>query len=134
MLLFIRVILYTITAINVSGFSKVNLVLTNVFILCLLCLKGALNKHNIYKIGLVDVVEMITHFNIACFAILTLMMNKNQDIIAYISVSVTITLFWTVIIFHAFHYTCLSIIVKWAKVSTIGKVLCCIKDDEDEDN
>ena len=134
LLLFIRVILCTITAINVGGFSKVNLVLTNVFILCLLFLKGALNKHNIYKIGLVDVIEMITYFNIACFAILTLMMNKNQDIIAYISVSVTITLSWTVMIFHAFHYTCLSIIVKWAKLSTIGKVICCIKDYEDEDN
>ena len=106
LLLLVRVVLYTVSAVNVTGDPRVPLVSTVIVVGCLPAVKGILER-KIYKIWLLDVTEIITYINIIAFSTLTLYTfdsNKNQTAIAYTSVMITFALLLAVVTFHVAHY------------------------------
>ena len=115
LLLLVRVILYIVSAINLTGDPRVSLVSTAIIVGCLPALKGILER-KIYKEWFIDVIELLTYINIVAFTALTLYTfdgNKNQAIIAYTAVLFTFALLLGVIVFHMVHYTgLLSILTK----------------------
>ena len=114
LLLFVHIILYMVSAVNVTGDPRVTLVSTNILLVVLPFVKGIF-KRNIYRKRLLDITEMIIYFNIISFAVLILYTydtRENQASIAYISVMIMFSLFLIVIIFHVFRYTCLLSVTK----------------------
>ena len=104
LLLFIRAILYIISAANVSNDPAVNLLAVGITMTCLLLLKGY-SQGNLYQKWSLDVLEMACYLNIALFSLVELFIlegNRNQEIIAYISGSFTIVLFLLVLVYHLF--------------------------------
>lgn len=109
LLLLIRVILYIISAVNLTGDPRVGLVSTAIIIGCLPALKGILER-KIYKERLIDIVELSIYINIVAFTVLTLYTfdgSKTQVIIAYMSVTLIMALLSGVIVFHIIRYTSL---------------------------
>ena len=119
LLLFVRVIIYIISAINITGDPRVSLVSTTILVSFLLLAKGVSPK--IYKVWPVDVMELILYFNIVTFAAITLQTEttERQVSVAYSSVSLTFTLLVIVMLFHMFRYTCLFSVVKVMETSFI---------------
>ena len=116
LLLLVRVILYIISAVNLTGDPRVGLVSTAIIIACLLALKGILER-KIYKERSIDIVELFIYINIVSFTVLTLYTfdgSKNQVVIAYMSVTFTLALFSGVIVFHIIRYT--SLLSKLKKI------------------
>ena len=118
LLLLVRVVLYIISAVNVTGDPRVSLVSTNVLVGLLPLVKGVLEK-KIYKKWPVDVMEMIVYFNIISFAAVTLQTETtiHQIPVAYTSVVITFTLLLSVLLYHVYHYTGLFSVVKMMKTS-----------------
>lgn len=108
LLLLVRMILYIISAINVSGDPRVALVSTISLATFLLLLKGILGVR-LYKKTFVDLLEVLMYFNLLMFSALswyTLDTNPQaQAAIAYTSVSITIVLLITVLVYHVYKYT-----------------------------
>ena len=100
LLLFVRVVLYLVSAINVEGDPRVTLV-ANIFVVgCLLLMKGVMQKW-IYKKWPVDILETITYFNILAFSAFTwytLDSDKSQAAVGCTSVMITFFLLLLVII------------------------------------
>ena len=120
LLLFVRVILYVISAVNLTGDPQVSLISTVILVGGLLLLKAILGKH-IYQERPVDVIEMIMYFNIVSFAAVTLKTGstKEQTIVAYTSVLITIICLLVVILFHLYRYSGLLSVMKKTKVFII---------------
>ena len=116
LLLFVRVILYVVSAVNFTGDPQVSLVSTIILVGLLLLVKGILGR-KIYKAWSIDVMEMIMYFNIISFAALTLKTgtSKNQTVVAYISIMITFAILLAVIIFHMFRHTSLLSTTKVIK-------------------
>lgn len=110
LLLLVRVVLYVISATNVSGDPRVNLVSTISLVTFLLLLKGLLGVR-LYKKVFVDIMEVLMCFNLLMFSALswytleTHSGSSGQAAIAYTSVSVTIVLLITVLVYHVYEYT-----------------------------
>ena len=108
LLLLVRVVLYVISAINVSGDPRVALVSTVILVTFLLLLKGFLGVR-LYKKTFVDLLEVFMYFNLLMFSALswyTLDSNpRAQASIAYTSVSITIILLIIVLVYHIYKYT-----------------------------
>ena len=108
LLLLVRVVLYIISATNVSGDPRVALVSTVSLITFLLLLKGFLGAR-LYKTTLVDLLEVFMYFNLLMFSALSwyaLETNSpRQQAIAYTSISITIFLLLIVILYHVYKYT-----------------------------
>ena len=119
LLLFVRVILYIISAVNLTGDPQVSLVSTIILVGLLPTVKGILER-KIYKKWPIDAMEMIIYFNIIAFTTLTLKTgtSKNKEGVAYTSIMITFVLFLVVIVFHMFQYTCLCSATK--KVKTLA--------------
>lgn len=114
LLLLVRVILYIVSAVNLTGDPRVSLVSTAIIVGCLPTLKGILER-KIYKEWFIDVIELLTYINIVAFTALTLYTfdgNKNQAIIAYTSVLFTFALLLGMMVFHVIRYTGLLPILK----------------------
>ena len=108
LLLLVRMILYIISATNVSGNPRVALVSTISLVTFLLLLKGFLGAR-LYKNTLVDLLEMFMYFNLLMFSALSWYALEtkscSQQAIAYTSVSITIFLLIIVILHHIYKYT-----------------------------
>lgn len=115
LLLFARVLLYIISAVNITGDPQLPLVMTIILITALLLI-GRIWVPFLYKKKLLEAMEVIMYVNITALASLTLWniddASKNQTVFVYISVTITFVLTLTVIIFHVFYYTRLLSVVK----------------------
>ena len=118
LLLFARVTLYLVFALNVSGDPGVNLLAIILVTSSLIFLKGFFGK--IYKNWVVEIVEMICYLNIALFnatILYTLEAGRSHTFTAYISGSITFALFLVVLIYHVFTEMLLKL---WKKYSQKG--------------
>ena len=109
LLLIVRVILYLVAA--VSSDPGVSLLSIGTIIGCLLLYKAILHSP-VYKKWQIEWLELACYFNILLFSLAKLFMllaarERNQQVIAYISGSVTIGLFLIVIVYHVFTELCL---------------------------
>ena len=114
LLLLVRVILYIVSAANITGDPRVALVSTAIIVGCLPALKGILER-KIYKEWVVDVAELLTYINIVTFTILTLYTfdgSRSLPVIAYMSVSLPFIFLSGVIVFHIIRFTGLFSILK----------------------
>ena len=109
LLLIIRIILFSVSAINFSRDPRVDFVSTIFVIGCLILFKGVMAKR-IYKNVLIDVMETVIYFNLvflAAFTWYSLDLGGNQVAVAYISVVIIFALLLAVIVFHLLRFTCL---------------------------
>ena len=107
LLLLARVLVYVVSAINVSGDPRVALVSTVIIISSLPVMK-AIMERKIYKTWLIGFMETTMHINIIIFTAFTWYTfdaKKNQAVVAYISVMFTFILLFTVLVYHIFQYT-----------------------------
>ena len=107
LLLLARAVLYLVSAVNVMGDPRVTLVAIIFVVGCLLLVKGVFEKR-VYRNWPIDIIETITYFNLIAFAACTWYnfdTAKNQTVIAYTSVMITLLLLLSVIIFHVYKYT-----------------------------
>ena len=129
LLLLARVLVYIVSAVNVSGDPRVALVSTVIVVTSLPIIKSIMER-KIYKTWLIGFIEMIMYINIIAFAAFTWYTfdaKKNQTIVAYISVMFTFALLLAVIAFHILQYTgLLSIIQKIAKKLLAFKNNCIV--------
>lgn len=108
LLLLVRVVLYTISAINVSGDPRVALVSTICLVGFLPLLKGFL-AIRVYRKTPIDLLETFTHFNLLVLSVFSWYCletdPRTRQMVAYVSVSVTFLLLVVVCIYHAYEYT-----------------------------
>ena len=119
LLLFARVTLYLMFALNVSGDPGLNLLVIILITGGLIFLKGFFGR--IYKNWVVEIVEMICYLNIALFSaaiLYTLEAGRSHTFTVYISGSITFTLFLVVFVYHVFTEMLLKL---WKKYSQKGK-------------
>ena len=114
-LLIVRVVLYLISAVNVSSEPAVNLTAIGVTMLVILLFKGFLQQQKVYRKWLVEVLELVSYMNITLFTLFTLYTvktqnenSKMQEVLAHISVSVTFLLFLVVVAYHMITECCIS--------------------------
>lgn len=104
LLLFIRAALYIIAAVNVSNDPGMNLLAIGFVIVSILLLKGCLKRGNkIYKQWHIELIEMLSYINLAFFCLMTfyLLDNKtSQGVVAYISGSIALILFFIILFYH----------------------------------
>ena len=102
LLLFVRILLYIIASVNVSGEPSINLLAVSICITCLLLLKGGLNAR-IYKACCLDVLELSWYFNIAIFCVARLMnlaSQRNETVTAFISLTIALLMFALITGYH----------------------------------
>ena len=107
LLLFLRVLLYLISLLNVSLDPRIDLMATIFVVGGLILWKGIIAKR-IYKNWLLDVMEIAIYFNLFAFSVLTwynLDFGGSQVAVAYTSVTVIFILLLGVIVFHVLRYT-----------------------------
>jgi predicted outer membrane repeat protein len=114
MLLFVRVIVYIITAVSASSDQPITPLSTVAIMCCLLLYKTAL-LIRVYKNWLLNSTEVFIYFNIAIFALITSYTvanppSQNKETLhitfAYLSVGATLILFIIVIAYHTYRYGC----------------------------
>ena len=66
LLLFTRIVVYLVFALNVSGDPGVNLLAITTTVVCLLLLKGQFGR--VYKMAFIDVIEMVCYANLFVFS------------------------------------------------------------------
>ena len=107
LLLLARAVLYLIAAATVSGDPQVPLVSTIVVMSVIVLLKMAVATR-IFKNNVVDALESFFYVNIIVFAACTsynLSAGKNQDGVAYTSVTLSILMTIFIIVYHVYEYT-----------------------------
>ena len=111
LLLFVRVALYLIFALNVSGDPRINLLAITLTIGGILLYKGHLGR--IYRTNTVDTMEMVCYLNICSFSAIQQFLQQpeishKQDVnyAAYVSGAVTSTLLLSVVIYHGYSVLC----------------------------
>ena len=124
LLLFVRVILYLVSAFNPSGDPRLTL-LSTAFIVSFLFLYIAIFGVWMYKNWYINAMETLTYFNIIAVSIVTLYSlgstNISQTAVTNVSVAIIFAQMIAVISFHACKYTMLSNIQKtkiYEKIST----------------
>ena len=98
LLLLARVILYLVSALNPSKEPKVNFVAITIVICSLL----ALSAFQVYKKCTLNVLEVITYYNIIFVSIIQLVVYENNSAASYISVSISFMTVLCIIIYHTF--------------------------------
>jgi hypothetical protein len=109
LLLIMRIVLFSVSAINFSRDPRVDFVSTIFVIGGLVLFKGIVAKR-IYKNVLLDVMETAIYFNLIFFAAFTwysLDFGGNQVAVAYVSVMTIFALLLAVIVFHVLRFTSL---------------------------
>ena len=110
LLLLVRVILYVISAVNISNNPDINVLVIGIVMSMLFLLKGLLS-FQIYKRWLIEALELACYFNIILFCLAKLFIiikatKRDQAIIAYVSGSITLILFVAVCVFHVLTEVC----------------------------
>ena len=107
LLLFVRVIIYLVSAFNPSGEPRITLSSTALIMACLF-LYMTMFGIRLYKTWLINAMETITYFNIIVVSNITWYMldsdTKHQNIITNISVAITFIQLLLIISYHAFRY------------------------------
>ena len=108
-LLFARVILYLIAAVNVSNDAQLALA-SIIFVVGTIFLLKASIGSRLYRNKLVDIIETAFYFNILAFATLTwYAINKKIDsynsAIVYLSIIITLLLLLLIVLYHLYVYT-----------------------------
>ena len=128
LLLFVRVILYASAAINSSKVPKINLMLTIVLTAFLL----TLGTTQIYKKMWLNIVEVLTYYNIIVFSIAMFYFSdtrkeKNAIAVSYTSVSISLLLFLVILAYHAqilcsevFHHVQFKFNATCTNIKSIG--------------
>lgn len=107
MLLLVRILLFSLSALNFSRDSRQDLVST-VFVVGFLILVKGLTVKRIYQEWPIDLLETIVYFNLISFAAFTwytLESGGNQTAVAYTSVMIMFIFLLAVIVFHTVRYT-----------------------------
>ena len=124
LLLVVRVVLYLASALNVSGAPGIDLLVTGIVVIVLFLLKAQLGITNcIYRKLLVDILETVCYVNIILFSIASLYALEakgDQKVLAYISGTVTLALFLTVLLYHICFEVC-SLTKLWSKLKKQNK-------------
>ena len=105
LLLFLRAVLYIVSAANLSNDPGVNLFAIALVMTGLLLLKGYSQGSRIYRKWSLDLLEMSCYVNLLLFCLAELFSlkgNRNRHVIAYISGSHSLTLCVVVFIYHIF--------------------------------
>ena len=132
LLLLVRVIVYVVTAANVSGNPQFPLLVIIIAVGCLPML-NKLHGSRVYKKWPTDIIETMMYFNIVSFAALTLYYHDTayiQEAIAHISVSFTFILFLVIIFCHVYKYTCLHSLIEKKRVLELVKAKVLRKEVE----
>ena len=110
LLLLVRVVLYIASTLNVSRAPGVDLLVTGIVTIGLLLLKGHVgSKSSIYRKWPVDVLETTCYVNIIIISFArfhTLESNQDENVVAYISGTITLALFLVVVVCHMFPEVC----------------------------
>ena len=117
LLLLVRVVLYIASALNVSGAPGVNLLVTGFVMFSLFLLKETL-YNPIYRKLPVEFLETTCYVNIILLSfssLYTLEAKKDQTVVAYISGTIIVALFFVVLVYHTFSEICSETIV-WDKL------------------
>ena len=118
LLLISRIVLYVAAAANVSGDPKVNLLSIGIVIGSILLLKEIIGiRYRLYRQWLIEVIEIICHFNLMIFCIATFFTLEDENAkasVANISISITFLLFLGILLYHIYS-------------ELIIKVLKCLK-------
>ena len=102
LLLFIRVVIFILSAVNVSGDPSFNLFVISVAVVFLLLLQ-LYSRSRIYKNVLLDCFEMTSYFNLLFLSLATsytLSTKHGQETAAYISTSVAFVMFLCALLYH----------------------------------
>ena len=117
LLLLVRVFLYIISAINISGDPRVSLVAIITVVTALQLIRGTCAK-TLYRSLAVDIIETIMFFNLVILSTATLYTfdtAQNQTAVAYTSISITFVIFLAIIAFHIYKYTGLYLLCQKIK-------------------
>ncbi len=117
LLLFVRVFLYIISAINIFGDPRISLITIISVVTALQLIKGTFAK-NLYKSLAVDIIETIMFCNLVILSTATLYTfdtTENQIAIAYTSVLITFIIFLAILTFHIYKYTGLRLLCRKSK-------------------
>ena len=108
LLLFVRVALYLVFALNVSGDPGVNLLAITIAVISILSIKGYIGK--IYKMNLIDKMEMVCYANIGVFSAVSQTSRSKQimQISACMSGSISLLLLLAVVVYHTYIALCSS--------------------------
>ena len=106
LLLFMRIALYLVFALNVSGDPGINLLAINTSVISLLVIKGQLGR--VYKSTFVDMTEMACYTNLCVFSAIRLKFGDKKivDISTHISGVVTLLLLIVMISYHVYTMFC----------------------------
>ena len=118
-LLLIRAVLYIISAANVSRDPGINLLAVGITMIAILLFR-MISSGNLYKIWLLDLMEISSFVNLLLFCLIQLFIlggNKDQSynfVVINISVSVTFIMFFTIIVYHVLT-ECFALTSLWKK-------------------
>ena len=106
LLLFIRIALYFVFALNVSGDPGVNLLVIIISVVSLLLVKGQFGR--VYKSNFVDMTEMTCYTHLCVFSAIRLKFGDEEivSIAAHISGVVTLLLLMIIISYHVYTMFC----------------------------
>ena len=108
LLLLIRGLLYLISALNVLGDPKINMLCICVVLGALFIFKEIMTTNNIYKKWCLNSLESVFMFNLFLFTVSTLYIQESkgdQRVLTCISLGVTFVLFLGILVYHMFMFT-----------------------------
>ena len=115
-MLFARIVLHVVIALNVSNNPGVNLLAIGIVVISLILFKGLL-VHKIYKKWPLDALELACYFKIALVSLVksfTLEQNESdQVVVTYISGAIVFILFLFILACHILTEICLPL---WEKI------------------
>ena len=120
LLLLARVALYLVASVvqNVFADARINLVFTAILLIGICIFRGYMRVSTLYKMWLVDILELTFYFNICIFTVSTLYIRSsgkgNQHTLAIMSVGFTVAAFVSIMIFHIWTY-CLNKFSIWKR-------------------
>ena len=119
LLLIVHIVLYLISAVNVSNDPTVVLTAISFTVCCIVVLSKAIGSR-MYRKWPVDLLETFIYLNILSFAIFTLYTlgdpDRNQKLVAYTSVTITFIVLLLIILYHVYTYTTVFSMIKKTKV------------------
>ena len=112
LLLFARILLYLVFALNVSGDPGVNLLAITTTVVCLLLLKGQFGR--VYKMALIDATEMICYANLFVFSAVRLKFGTDKvvNITADVSGIITFVILIVNVSYNIYTTFCLKYYMK----------------------
>jgi predicted outer membrane repeat protein len=110
LLLIVRAILYLASALNISRAPSVDLLVTGIVMIVVFTLKAHVGIHScIYKKLPLDILETVCYMNILFFSVASLYVldvKGDQEVLAYISGTITLVLLLAVLLYHTSYELC----------------------------